>query len=122
MKVTFIKGRKMLMLSEFVCKYIPLDVKIVSKNNLNDDVKSVSAHAAIDFGDPEFELNINKYALLTKREKTVIKLIYMGLSNAEIASEIGVADATARAHVAHLMKKLGAKNRWMAVRKVFNGG
>lgn len=52
---------------------------------------------------------------LTAREESVIACLARGLSNAEIAAELGISTATVRSHVSHLMAKLGATNRTQAV-------
>lgn len=52
---------------------------------------------------------------LTAREDSVIACLARGLSNAEIAAELGISTATVRSHVSHLMAKLGATNRTQAV-------
>ena len=48
---------------------------------------------------------------LTSRERDVVPLIARGLSNKEIAAELGVSVATARTHVYNLFQKTGAANR-----------
>jgi DNA-binding NarL/FixJ family response regulator len=48
---------------------------------------------------------------VTPREKEAVRLILRGLSNKEIAVELGVSEATAKLHIAHLMTKLGARDR-----------
>jgi DNA-binding NarL/FixJ family response regulator len=52
-------------------------------------------------------------ATLTDREKEVLKMLVAGRSNKEIAAPLGIEERTVKAHVAHLMRKLGAKNRIM---------
>ena len=51
---------------------------------------------------------------LTDSEIDVIKRIALGLSNKEIADELGVSEGTIRFHVNHILSKLNLKNRTQA--------
>lgn len=48
---------------------------------------------------------------LTKKEAQVFALILEGKSNQEIANELYTSINTTKTHVAHILKKMKAKNR-----------
>jgi DNA-binding NarL/FixJ family response regulator len=52
---------------------------------------------------------------LTPRELEVWRLLAKGLSNAEIASQLVVSDATVKTHIARIISKLGVRDRIQAI-------
>ncbi|MHA7135305.1 response regulator [Oerskovia turbata] len=51
---------------------------------------------------------------LSERERAVVGLVATGLSNAEIARELFMAEPTVKTHLTHAMVKLGVANRTQA--------
>jgi DNA-binding NarL/FixJ family response regulator len=59
---------------------------------------------------------------ITEREREVLTLIGLGLSNTEIASRLHVSLSTAKTHVSRLLMKLGARDRAQLVIAAYNTG
>ena len=84
---------------------------------------SITQRLVERFADPEPPAGVPaQLAPLTERELEVLRLITRGLSNAEIAAEMVVAETTVKTHVARILAKLGLRDRVQAVVVAYETG
>ena len=71
---------------------------------------------------PDPEIGKAGLAVLTERERDVLLRLGRGMSNAEIAAELYLGEATIKTHVANTLAKLGIRDRVHAVVCAYENG
>lgn len=78
----------------------------------------IASPVGIDLGverDPEVSDLIRRLQTLTPQQTRVLGMLAEGLLNKQIAYELGVSEATIKAHVSAILQKLGVDSRTQAV-------
>lgn len=97
--------------------------KSASMEDIREAVRTVlagdiAAPVGVDLGseqDPEISDLIKRLQTLTPQQTRVLGMLADGLLNKQIAYELGVSEATIKAHVSAILQKLGVDNRTQAV-------
>jgi len=97
--------------------------KSASMDEIREAVRTVlaggiAAPVGVDLGverDPEISDLIKRLQTLTPQQTRVLGMLAEGLLNKQIAYELGVSEATIKAHVSAILQKLGVDSRTQAV-------
>lgn len=99
----------------------------ISKSASMEDIRNavlavlagdIAAPVGVDLGveqDPEISDLIRRLQALTPQQTRVLGMLAEGLLNKQIAYELGVSEATIKAHVSAVLQKLGVDSRTQAV-------
>jgi DNA-binding NarL/FixJ family response regulator len=74
------------------------------------------------FAPPPSRTAANRLDQLTDREREILKLIAQGRSNAELAQQLYLSEATIKTHVSAILRKLGVRDRVQAVIAAYEAG
>ncbi len=71
---------------------------------------------------PRADRKLRELTEITEREREVLRLVGLGMSNAEIGATLYIAAGTVKTHVAHLLAKLDARDRVQLVITAYEAG
>lgn len=82
----------------------------------------LQARASADSAQERVTLAVDRYKLLTKRQRDVLRLLAQGASNKDIAQRLNISESTVKVHVRAIMAVNGASNRTQIVAHLLKGG
>lgn len=94
--------------ASYVFKSSPRDMLLTAIREVHRTGRHISAEVAMRLAEAMDRPEI------TPRELDVLRDLARGLSNKEIATDLGMSEATVKLHVTHLLQKLGATDRTQA--------
>lgn len=99
--------------SGYIPKSVSVDVIVGAvRSVLDGDVWLPESVGSVDTALPSDEAQVAaRIAELTPQQFRVLSMIAEGLLNKQIAYELGVSEATVKAHMTAIMRKLGVTNR-----------
>ncbi len=97
-----------------------IDTVMSGHKYFSGDISDILVNSYLNFksGTPKVQSPSKTESILTKREREILGLIYNGISNKEIAEELGKSVRTIETHRFNIMKKLGVKNIAELLRKI----
>lgn len=90
-----------------------------------DGESLLEAFRTLQFGKANLDLRLSRHQcqnlsrgkgthgsrLLTPREKEILRLVATGMTNQDVAQALGISENTVKAHVSHILEKLGVSHR-----------
>lgn len=91
------------------------DIRAAIRSVLDGDLATPPTYQGVVETDPESTDLINRLRTLTPQQSRVLGMLAEGLLNKQIAYELGVSEATIKAHVSAILLKLNVDSRTQAV-------
>jgi len=89
----------------------PFDVEYL-KLRISNCLERMRSQGEVDFD------RVSQEYSLTNRETDVVKHLYQGLTNAQIATNLSISEGTVKIHLEHIFRKAGVKNRTALLVKI----
>lgn len=99
----------------FIPKSSPMKQLVQALNQTLSGDPWIPEGIDLDYTNPEHASFADKLALLTPQQYRVLVMLNEGLLNKQIAYELSVSEATVKAHVTAIFRKLEVSNRTQAV-------